>query len=54
MPVEIKELVIKAVVDDQMKQEEDKKKTSSGIDREMIIEDCVEQVMEIIKRENER
>lgn len=53
MPVEVKELVIKAVIDDQMKKEE-KKKPSEKIDRDEIIEDCVEQVLGILKKEKER
>ncbi len=53
MPVEVKELVIKAVVDEQTKNEK-KKKPSEKIDRDEIIEDCVEQVLEILKKEKER
>lgn len=53
MPVEVRELVIKAVVDDQTKSDESKKKPSEE-DQQDIVEDCVEQVLEIIKRENER
>ena len=53
MPVEVKELVIKAVVDDETRKEE-KSKPADKIDREEIIEDCVEQVLEILKREKER
>ena len=53
MPVEVKELVIKAVVDEQMKNGKTKK-PSEKIDRDEIIEDCVEQVLEILKKEKER
>ena len=54
MPVEVKELVIKAVVDDQTKKDDEKKKPDAKIDRTEIIEDCVEQVLEILQREKER
>ncbi len=53
MPVEVSELVIKAVVDDQLSAE--KKKTDAGkTDKEEIITECVEQILEILKREKER
>ena len=53
MPVEVTELVIKAVVDDQLSP--DKKKTDSGkSDKEEIITECVEQILEILKKERER
>ena len=53
MPVEVRELVIKAVVDDQIKKPDSKKKPSEK-DSQEIVDDCVEQVLEILKRENER
>ena len=53
MPIEVREVVIKAVVDDQTKTKELPKK-SSNKDQSEIVEDCVEQVLEIMKRENER
>ena len=53
MPVEVRELVIKAVVDDQTKKDETKTTTAQK-DNSEIVEDCVEQVLEILKREKER
>lgn len=51
MPIEIKELVIRAVVDD---------RATAGPDRAMVdpghrlIEECVEQVLEILRSREER
>ena len=53
MPVEVRELVIKAVVDNQMKKPDSQKKPAEK-DNQDIIDDCVEQVLEILKREKER
>ncbi|MBN1301237.1 MAG: hypothetical protein JW995_08455 [Melioribacteraceae bacterium] len=53
MPVEVKELVIKAVINGEMKKKE-KIRPEEKIDREEIIQDCVEQVLEILNRKNER
>jgi hypothetical protein len=53
MPVEIRELVIKATVEAQRAPE-----TASGDAREQDVEEivtlCVEQVLEILRREKER
>jgi hypothetical protein len=53
MPVEIKELIIKAIVSDDT---EGSKSNTSMSDRqkEEIIETCVEQVLDILKDRNER
>lgn len=53
MPIEIRELVIRATVG----KEEEKGKKGGGMDeasREEIVAECVEQVMEILRRRNER
>ena len=53
MPVEVRELVIKAVVDDQTKKPESQQKPAEKNSQD-IIDDCVEQVLEILRREKER
>ena len=53
MPVEVRELVIKAVVDNQTKKPEAQQKPAEK-DNQDIVDDCVEQVLEILKREKER
>lgn len=59
MPIEIKELIIRATVSDESEKTNDKptatsaSKTDSSKD-EMIISRCVEQVMEILAVKNER
>ena len=55
MPIEIRELVIKASISDSDK--EASADTVSGIkpeDRDEIVADCVEQVMEILQNQLER
>lgn len=53
MPVEIRELIIRAYVDETP--EADKpQKSEAMVDRQEIVADCVEQVMEILRREEER
>ncbi len=53
MPIEIRELVIKALID-----ESNIEKTvgsdSQTADREDIVAECVEQVMEILREKSER
>ena len=53
MPVEVRELIIKAVVDDQLSGGEQKKEPGTS-DKDEIISECVEQVVEILKKEKER
>jgi len=60
MPIEIKELIIRATVSDESEKSKDKpaapsasSKTDSSND-EMIVSRCVEQVMEILAAKNER
>lgn len=53
MPIEIRELIIKATITDQS----DKGKKKSAVspdDKEEIISECVEQVVKIINERNER
>jgi hypothetical protein len=54
MPIEIRELIIKAEVGERKEQGS---RTPSGIDRgtkQHIIQECVEMVLEILKKEKER
>ena len=55
MPVEIRELVIRAEVNPQ---QGDKQQSGQGpgvaADRELLVRDCVEQVMEMIRQKEER
>lgn len=53
MPVEIRELIIRAYIDETPETERPGGGDAGGIDREEIIADCVEQVMEILRREQE-
>jgi hypothetical protein len=55
MPVEIRELVIRAVVTDprnQGKKAKDGKEPST--DKELVIEECVRQVLKMLKKKEER
>lgn len=55
MPVEIRELIIRAVVSDSRKQDKgDQNRDRSGIEQEDIIKECVKQVLKILKRNGER
>lgn len=60
MPIEIKELIIRATVSDESEKTNDKPATPSASSKtdsskdEMIISRCVEQVMEILAAKNER
>lgn len=57
MAVEIKELIIRAVVDYEQTQEQQNGKqaaTQEGRDKEAIIQACVKQVLKIINRSNKR
>ncbi len=52
MPIEIRELVIKAQVKDSS--EAKMPLNGNGIDKETIIRDCVDQVLEILAKKGER
>jgi hypothetical protein len=56
MPVEIRELIIRAVVDDHRDKPRDppEHKHGEGADTEAIVEECVRQVMRILKKTGER
>lgn len=53
MPIEIKELIIRATVEDQAKKP-GKDKQKPGEDNSQLVEECVEQVLEILRKERER
>jgi hypothetical protein len=55
MPVEIKELVIRAVVTTQAEEGPSEPRDQRELpDRETIVEDCVRQVLKILKESKER
>ncbi len=55
MPIEIKELIIRATVDDGSGKKKDPgTKKQSDEARARLIEECVEQVLEILRKEKER
>ncbi|MCG8333559.1 MAG: DUF5908 family protein [Proteobacteria bacterium] len=54
MTIEIKELVIKANVGNTADEQKAETAKGSSIDQQKIIQTCVEQVMEILRREKER
>lgn len=57
MPLEIRELVIRAVVDDSRAgraPEPENRQGARAIDPDTIIEECVRQVLKILKRSGER
>ena len=53
MPVEIRELIIRAYADERS-EEERPRKGSQTVDQEAIVAECIEQVMEILKLDKER
>ena len=54
MPVEIRELVIRAEVEPQQRQSQESGQGGGASDREQLVRDCVDQVMEIIRQQEER
>ncbi len=55
MPIEIRELVIKATIGEPAEKEKERDTASaSGLNREQIIADCVGQVMDILRAQKER
>jgi hypothetical protein len=55
MPVEIRELIIKAVVnDDHSQRQEQNENPGISHDNETIIQECVKQVLKILKKTGER
>lgn len=54
MPIEIRELVIRATVEDGEKPRQENAAPQEQNDQQQIIEECVEQVLKILERKNER
>jgi hypothetical protein len=57
MPVEIKKLIVKAIVDSSGSKQGDDTNSSSSktpIDQEQIIKNCVKQVLQILKQTKQR
>ena len=55
MPIEVRELVIRAVVEgDQSTQRESSAPNEPRQERQQIVSECVEQVLEILKQRQER
>ena len=55
MPIEIRELIIKASIDESgAKKGENTETEPKHLDREEIVADCVEQVMELLRNQSER
>jgi len=55
MPVEIRELVIRAVIAAQAEDDDERQETDqSPVDQESILQECVRQVMNILKKKEER
>ncbi len=52
MPIQVNEIVIRAVIKDE--KGEKKKPEGEKTDKEEIVSECVEQVLEIIKEKTER
>lgn len=51
MPIEIKELIIRASVEPSEKKQDNK---NAAADQAELLEECVAQVLEILRREKER
>lgn len=54
MPIEIRELLIKATVNESGRGKESSGRGGSNSDKEDIVAECVEQVMEILRQREER
>ena len=54
MPVEIRELVIRATIDSKGKEGGGSNGQASPQQKKEIVEECVEQVLEILRQKNER
>ena len=52
MPVEIKELVIRAILTDDT--EKDTISRKNDLDSTAIVQECVEQVLKVLKKQNRR
>ena len=54
MPIEIRELVIRATVDADAERRRRPEGQAAGVDRTELIEECVEQVLDILRKREER
>ena len=55
MPVEIREIVIRAVVPpDELKDTPEQAPVVSSLDEEILVKECVRQVMALLKKKEER
>jgi len=54
MPIEIKELIIRATIDNESDKKSGKAKGGSGSGGADIIETCVEKVLEILEKQKQR
>lgn len=52
MPIEIRELIIRSTISDEAGESPGEK--APAVNKREIVEDCVEQVLEILKRKEER
>ncbi len=54
MPIEIRELVIKTTVDPNTSQQGTSSQSGGKEEKQALIQECVDQVMEILKEKSER
>jgi len=54
MAIEIRELVIKAIIDDESSTQQTSTQEPSTEERDALIEACVEQVLRVLERQKER
>jgi Family of unknown function (DUF5908) len=54
MPVEIRELIIRAVVDPHKVDERSHASNGPAFDRDALVQDCVDETLRILRREKER
>jgi len=54
MAVEIKEIVIRAVISDTQSSDTIDTSDVSGIEKNMVVQECVHQVLKILKKKNHR
>jgi len=54
MPVEIRELIIRAVVDPRQTGEQPGASAAAEVDRDALVQACVDETLRILRRERER
>ncbi|WP_299218765.1 DUF5908 family protein [uncultured Aquimarina sp.] len=54
MAVEIREIVIKAIVSDEVNTEETTSSEGYELDKNSMIQECVDQVLKVLKNKNRR